>query len=247
MSRFFEVVAPPILVNDAGDTYNEFEAIYTPDVLESISQIALHAAREIVPDIQAEDIWASGFSGGYSAPELAAIDTAKRNRPSSTLDECSLDEEWIGFEGDDSNELNVTERAVHDLREQKQLITKRLSSLHEQGLLTPAEQAEARGEIAALNTQIGDLRKISKAKDNLPIYYATPVSGLLDTLPEDNPLSYIGDVPGVGHLALYDGRSIALDPDLRVSEKTDRQIRIAGLGLHVMRHALAVVRLEFRE
>jgi len=247
MPRFLEVVAPPISVNDTEDTYNEFEAIYTPDVLESISQIAFHAVRQIAPDIQAKHIWASGFSGGYSAPELAAIDTAKRNRTSSTLDERSVDEEWIGFEGDDSNEVNVTERAVHILREQKQLITKRLSSLHEQGLLTPTEQTQARDELTALNTQIDDLRKVSNAKDNLPIYYATPVSGLLDTLPEDNPLSYIGDVPGMGHVALYDGRSMASDPDLRVSEKTDRQLRIAGLGLHVMRHALAVVRLEFVE
>lgn len=243
--QLLEVTAPPILTHGAEDTYNEFDVIYSRELLVSLSDLALSAARTTAPDIQDEDVWVSGFPSGYSPDELATTDAAKLARESSTKHERPVGEEWLGFEGDDSSEANVAEREADALRQEKQRIARELGLLHQQGILTPSKQSEARAKIAKLDEQIKDIRAAAQAAGNLPIYYATPASGILDTTSEDNPLSYIGDVPGTGYLALYDGRAIMADPKLRVTEKTDRQIRIAGRGLQVMRHALAVVQLDF--
>lgn len=247
MPQYLEVTAPPILTHGAEDTWNQFDSIYTDEVLASLSNFALEAARAAVPEIQDADIWASGFAGGYSAEDLGATDAAKLAHESSTLRERPIGEEWMGFEGDDSNEVNVAEREVYSLRDEKLRLAKELANLDGQGLLTPGKQADARARIGELNEQIDAIRAASQAGGNLPIYYATPVSGMLDRNPENNPLSYIGDVPGTGFLALYNGRTAMADPTLRVTEKTDRQVRIAGPGLRVMRHTLAVARLEFVE
>lgn len=247
MSQYLEVTAPPIFTHSAEDTCSQFDIIYPDEVLVGLSSLALETTRSTAPEIQDADIWASGFAGGYSPVDLAATDAAKLGRKSSTQQERPIGEEWMGFQGDDSNETNVAEREVYNLRDEKLRIAKELARLDQQGLLTPSKQAEDRARVRELNEQINAIRAASQAAGNLPIYYATPISGMLDRDPENNPLSYIGDVPGTGFLALYDGRAIAADPKLRVTEKSDWQVRIAGAGLDVMRHTLAVVRLEFVE
>jgi hypothetical protein len=132
------VAAPPIPTNGAEDTYNEFEQIYPEDVLQLLSGVALTAARRAAPDIQDDDIWASGFPGDYSADALVATDATKLARESSTKHERSVGEEWIGYEGDDSNEDNIAERVVDALRQEKQQVARELGELYQQGSLTPS-------------------------------------------------------------------------------------------------------------
>ncbi len=247
MSQLIELVALPIPIHGAEDTYNDFDVIYPQAMLIGLSHLALKAARMTAPGIRDEDVWASGFAGEYSPQMLAITDEAKLARESSAKKKSLADAEWMGFEGDDSNEANVVEREVYDLRQEKRHIATGLDELYEQGLLTPSKRDAARSRIAELDTRIKSLREAVRAVGNLPIYYATPATGILERNAENNPLSYIGEVPGTGCLALYDGRAIAADAELRVTEKSDQQIRIAGLGLHIMRHALAAVRLTFIE
>lgn len=169
----------PIFTYGALYTDQDFDCVYPPSVLTGLSEQAIKVARSVAPGISENDIWASGFSDGYSSEDLQVTDALKLGRGPSTMHKQLAEEQVDGFEG------------------------------------------------------------------NLPIYYATPMSGILHRTPKDNPLSYIRNIPGVGYLALYDGKAISTDLNLCVTAKTDRHIHIAGLGAHIVRHTLAVLRLEY--
>ncbi|HSX36244.1 MAG TPA: hypothetical protein VLH84_04915 [Patescibacteria group bacterium] len=242
-----EVVAPPIVVGEFTDTYNEFGGIYSEELREQLARLALDAAEAAEPGIGEEHVWASGFPGGYSDEELTATDAHKLARRSAALAAgLTGEDDFDGFDGDDSNEYNVTERNVFTLRQEKLAITREMLAADAATGLTESDRETGRARLLELDQKIAVL-KAQQAANILPIYFATPFSGLRLDSSEDNPLAYIGDVPGVGHVALYNARTMVADPDLRISYKSDDQIRVAGLGLHVIRHALAVVRLEFVE
>lgn len=240
------VTAPTIPTHGHEDTYNAFEEIYPPELLESLATLALATAQEAVPGIARNDIWVSGFSGGYSPEDLEAVDAAKLARPASKFDPSTDDlSEW-GFEGDDSNEANVVGRDITQLRQDALGIGRQMADLDAQGLLTPSKQTELRSQIRVISAKITELKQL-QGQSTLPIYFATTLDGLISADGEDNPLAYIGDVPGVGLLALYDSRQILEDPELRVSYKSDEQIRIAGRGADIMRHAFAIIHLVYTD
>jgi len=243
---FYEVDVPTIPTNGAEDTYNEFETIYDQKLLDRLATLAVNTARLAAPDIDEADIWASGFSeSGYAPDELDATDQHKLDRQSAAGDpaDADPDQEWR-FDGDDSNERNIIGRDIHKLREDKLAVGRRMAELEATSRLTETERAKGVEELAELDRQIREKQELQTAS-TLPVYFATTVSQLREVSSEDNPLAYMGDVPGVGYVVLYDGRAVAADPGLRVSWKSDEQIRIAGRGADIMRHALAVLRLEF--
>lgn len=231
--------------------YYEFENLYPPGFRNDLAVTALAAAQETEPNIAETDIWASGFSGDYSEERFEATDKEKLDRHSSAAHKLDHSPEYedetgdeFGFDGDDSNEPNIIERDIHAFRQQKLTLNRQLADLESRGELTPSLQAPVVAELRELNDQIKKLQAV-QAANRLPVYYATSLDYLRHDDPEDNPLAYMGSVPGIGYLALYDGRAILSDPALGVSYKSEAQIRIAGRGLAIMRHALAVVRLNF--
>jgi len=183
MPGILEVQGPPIPIYENSLIYYSFEELFPPKVLTDISNIALHAARTVAPDIRGEDIWVSGFSNDYTTEDLARVDATKLSHR---------------FHNDKS------------------------SFRFRNGTLVNSE---------------GDL----------PVYFATPFNYIQDTLASKNPLSYIGDARQGGRLGLYDSRTLKTDPNVYVTQNSNELVQLAGLGSHIMRHALAVVRPQFVE
>lgn len=154
-----------------------------------------------------------------------------------------MDEEHRRFDGDDSNMSNIIERDIQAVRDQKRNMARELERLHGDGLLSNERRAADAARIRELDAQIRQLQA-TQAEQQSPVYFLTPFSGLRNSLAEDNPLAYAGELPGTAHVALYSEASIR-EAGLPVTLKTDEQIRVAALGNQLMQHCVAVIRLDF--
>lgn len=236
-----------IPTNGLEDTYNDFEGLYPQELRNRLAAMAREVARLAEPDITEDAVWVSGFSGGYTDADLDATDAAKLARPSAAgkFSDSPEDDE-MGFEGDDSSTQNIVGRDIDELKRQKLAIVREMNELGLADRLTPTKRKEGRDKLAELDRQIKTLQEI-QAADQLPVYYATALANMREDSSEDNPLAYIGDVPGIGYIAVYDGRALSADQSVRVTYKSDAQIRIAGRGPAIARHILAVLRLEYTD
>jgi hypothetical protein len=244
-------VEPVSSPEEAMSAYEDFEDVFTADVRERMAEAALAAAREVVPDISEEDILVSGFETvpteeGMAEADQRKLDVQSAVPPGGFADGLSEDNDWHRtYGGDDSNLWNVTERGIQELRDEKGAIGRSLADADARGELTDALRADGAERLAALNNQIAE-RQVDQASHDVPVYYATRLDGLRVDSAEDNPLAYVGDLPGTGHIALYDRRALVA-AGVPISEKSPEQIRIATNGATLMRHCLAIVRFNIED
>lgn len=236
----------PVDAGDDMDIYEKLDEVFPEEVRERIAAAALDAAVEVAPGITEDDILVSGFDVEPTAEGMAETDEYKLSIQSAVPTEGFIeelgDDAHRNYNSDDSNLINITERG---LREEKGSIVEDLLAAEQRGELTDSMRAEAVERIKELNDQIAGI-KVDRASQNVPVYYATPLDGLRSDDPENNPLAYTGDIPGTAHVALYDRRSLEA-AGVPISEKSPEQIRIAAFGSELMRHCLAVLRLDIQQ
>ncbi len=260
-----------ISTNGFNDAFTDFDNIFTDDVLNHVYRTASGLIRLAAPGVDLDTVFASGFKKGFDPADtpgsMARCDEFKINVPSSVKDggvrllaSSEIGDPYFGsagdydeddpyYGGDDSNTVNIHRRLVDGLYRDKRA----LAGLNADYQSAPEifgypdlpNREECAAELRRLNEEIARMEAMDVPMQ--PVYFATLLHNLLEPVNEDNPVAYSGDVPGVAYLALYDGAALRQDPDLTVTNKDILQIRIAGSGAAVMRHALGVMRLIFTD
>jgi hypothetical protein len=235
---------PPIQTNGLEDTYEDFDDIITEEVRERVAAAGRALLHVAAPELDLNDVLISCFGQEYGADAMDGADMFKLGVASHVPLGGFLDaEEHHDFGGDDSNEANIIERQIQLLRDSRAGIGLDINRLMRTGRLNESERLEAAQRVAEINAQIEALNA-DKAKAVLPVYFATPFDGLLQSVAEDNPLAYAGEVPGEAYLAFYNGAAMRA-AGLKLTNKTDEQIRIAARGAEIMRHCVAVMKVVF--
>lgn len=240
---------PPITVRGFGGCYEDYAEMFPASIRARVATVAASLAMEAGIDQPAERLLLCGFSGDYDDVSMAGVDARKLAVHSSVPDGGGFEDEetFWGFDGDDSNLPNIVERQRQELRNEKARIGEELRQAFESGTLTDSARLTAAAAINDLNQRISDLGQ-AKLADQLPVYYATPLSGLQSPDAEDSPLAYLGDPepdsPGV--LAIFDQTSLQ-EAGIRIEEKSEAQTRIITTGAELMRHCVAIVHIHFTE
>jgi hypothetical protein len=234
---------------DATDPYEELESIFPADVREAVHDLVLRSARDADGNpIPAERLLVSGFDVDITDEVLAATDAHKLSVKSAVPEGgftsgLGDDEEMFRhYDGDDSNQANVIERDIQELRDEKRTIARQLEAMQDAPASSKQDQVQSLGE---LNAKIADLQK-AKASATLPIYYASEVDRLLDSRPEDNPLAYarFEEDDAAPQLAVYD-RAALEAAGIVIEQKGPTQFRIHGHGADIMQHCVAIIHIDY--
>jgi hypothetical protein len=244
-------LTPAIPTNGQEDAYEEFDDIMTRDVRDRVAQAAEDLLREVAPDLDHEDVLVSCFGDEYDPDAMRQTDAHKLGVTSRVPLGGFLDAptpgEARGYRGDDVNLGNVAERDIQELRDERGKIGQRMNLLlAEEGSIPESVRQAAKAEVDAINAQIQALQDARPAVPDLPVYYATPLDGLRQSVAEDNPLGYAGTLPGKAYLAFYDGAAMRAD-GVMITEKTTEQLRIAATGVTLMQYCRAVLRVSFED
>lgn len=233
---------------DCLDPYEEFDAIYPPQVRRNVYDLVLRLALDPHGEpIPPEHLLISGFEGDVGREELEATDrhklSVKSAVPKGGFVPRSPGLKGISdydFDGDDSNAANVIERDIQALRDSKLAIARDLA----EDTISATDRQTLLEELKTLSDRISKLMT-AKADAVLPVYYATAADELLGGDPEHNPLAYarFDDEDDVPVLAVYDRRSI-IAAGLTVTRKDSTQIRILTTGADLMQHCVALIRLD---